>query len=94
MDVTYFKDIKPLFREKDVTCMQERFNLYSYDDVSKYADAIYQQVSTYKMPEDGPWTDDKIKLFKEWMDTGKQEGTQTSASEREAFYKVIIENYK
>ncbi len=33
-------DVKPLFRERDRKAMQSRFDLWSYDDVSRHAEVI------------------------------------------------------
>ena len=39
---SFARDIRPLFREKDVNSMKKAFDLSSYDDVRDHADAILQ----------------------------------------------------
>ena len=55
-DATGFEtDIKPLFREIDRQSMLRHFDLWSYDDVSRYADAILARLRDGTMPCDGAW---------------------------------------
>jgi hypothetical protein len=85
-EITFYQDIKPLFRVSDRTCMNAKFDLYSYDDVSKNADRIYKALNGGQMPPDSKWSQENINKFKKWIDTGKKEG---NPPEQEAFYKVI-----
>ena len=51
------------------------FDLWSYKDVKDNADDIYDSVSNGRMPPPsggGPWSKDKVDLFKQWMDGGYQ----------------------
>lgn len=64
-------DIKPLFREKDRQSMLAYFDLWSYDDVSRYADAILVRLADGTMPCDRPWPEARISLFQRWTETGK-----------------------
>jgi hypothetical protein len=57
--------------------MQPRqLDLSNYDDVKNNAGAIYDRVKStddgFRMPPppDPPWSQDKIDLFKRWMDEG------------------------
>jgi hypothetical protein len=68
---SFDRDIKPMFRDKDRTSMLQRFDLWSYSDVSQHADAILGQVSAGRMPCDGRWPDDHVELFRQWMESGK-----------------------
>jgi hypothetical protein len=72
MSVSFATDIRPLFRDKDITEMRDISNLdlAAYQDVRDNADAIYEQVETGWMPCDVPWSPDKVALFKQWMDEG------------------------
>ena len=71
-DPTGFEtEIKPLFREKDRQSMLRHFDLWAYDDVSRYADAILARVQNGSMPCDGPWPQDKVGLFEQWIESGK-----------------------
>jgi len=69
--IGYEADIKPLFRERDRASMEFAFDLWSYDDVSAHADAIYAQVDGGSMPCDGPWPAESVAAFKRWIDAGK-----------------------
>jgi hypothetical protein len=68
--VGYERDIRPLFREKDVTSMAKAFDLASYDDVRAHADGILQRVADGSMPCDGPWSQERVDLFRSWVDAG------------------------
>ena len=68
-DATGFEtDIKPLFREIDRQSMLRHFDLWSYDDVSRYADAILARLRDGTMPCDGAWPQAQIDLFQRWAD--------------------------
>jgi hypothetical protein len=63
-------DIRPLFREKDISSMSNRFDLSSYDDVRASANEIVTRLADGSMPCDGAWPDDKVALFRDWMEAG------------------------
>jgi hypothetical protein len=65
-------DIKPMFREKDRRSMQRHFDLWSYDDVSRHADAIFARVQAGNMPCDGAWPETQVDLLQRWVESGKQ----------------------
>ncbi len=66
--------IIPLFRDHDVESMMSfGLNLGDYTDVKNNAGVIYDRVKEESMPCDGPWNDEKISLFKKWIDTGMNE---------------------
>jgi hypothetical protein len=65
-------DIKPLFNDRDRGSMLSQFDLWSYDDVSRNADAILQQVSSGSMPCYGAWPSERVDLFRQWVESGKQ----------------------
>ena len=71
--VSYDEHIRPLFREKDHQSMRFAFDLWSYEDVSANATAIFEKVSTGVMPCDGAWPSERVELFRRWMDTGMRE---------------------
>jgi hypothetical protein len=51
------------------------FDLWSYGEVKDNADDIHDSVSSGRMPPSqagGPWSKDKVDLFKQWMDDGYQ----------------------
>jgi hypothetical protein len=64
-------DIKPLFRERDRQAMQSRFDLWSYDDVSRHADIILTRLRNGTMPCDGAWPPAQIDLFQRWVESGR-----------------------
>jgi len=63
--------IKPLFRPYDRQSMTFAFDLWSYDGVSKHADAILTRLRAGTMPCDGPWADEQIEVFQRWVESGK-----------------------
>ena len=50
--------------------MKKAFDLSDYDDVRAHADAILGKVSAGAMPCDGPWPQDKVDLFRRWIEEG------------------------
>jgi len=71
--VSYDEHIRPLFREHDHESMRFAFDLWSYEDVSANATAIFEKLSTGAMPCDGAWPSERVELFRRWMDTGMRE---------------------
>ena len=69
---SFARDIRSLFREKDINSMKKAFDLSSYDDVRSHADAILGRVSAGSMPCDGPWPKDQVDLFRRWVEEGLQ----------------------
>ncbi|MET0615046.1 MAG: hypothetical protein ABW142_06335 [Thermoleophilaceae bacterium] len=65
--------IKPLFRERDRESMQRAFDLWSYEDVSRHADAILARLRAGDMPCDGAWPRDQVDLLQTWAEGGKAE---------------------
>jgi hypothetical protein len=63
-------DIKPLFRERDRQAMQSRFDLWSYDDVSRHAEVILTRLRNGTMPCDGAWPAAQVDLFQRWAESG------------------------
>lgn len=77
MAVSFENDIKPVMTATDREHMLFMFDLWSYKDVKDNADDIYDSVSNGRMPPapprgDGPWSQDKVDLFKQWIDGGFQ----------------------
>lgn len=52
------RDIRPLFREKDITSMSSVFDLSDYDDVRASAGRIRGAVAGGTMPCDGRWPEE------------------------------------
>lgn len=73
MALSFAKDILPMFREGDVKCMASDgvlLNDPAWMRVAANAQAVYDAVSNGSMPPDAPWTEDRVKTFKAWMDEG------------------------
>lgn len=68
--LSFAKDIHPLFRERDVQSMQFAFDLGSYEDVKASAEGIYERLNDGSMPCDGAWPQDRVALFRQWIDEG------------------------
>jgi hypothetical protein len=73
MALSFATDIRPLFRDGDVECM-ESMGVALHDAawmcVPANAQSVYGAVSGGTMPPDEPWPADRVSLFKEWMDAG------------------------
>ena len=69
--VRFETHIKPMFREPDRDSMEFAFDLWSFDDVSAYADSILARLRDGTMPCDGAWPRNQIDLFERWVNDGK-----------------------
>ena len=67
---SFARDIRPLFRDKDVEEMSFAFDLSKYDDVKTNASSIYDRLRDGSMPCDEAWPDDQISLFERWIQEG------------------------
>jgi hypothetical protein len=67
---SFERDIRPLFRSKDIESMSTAFDLSSYDDVRANADPIYQRLADGSMPCDGAWPPEQLERFRQWIDAG------------------------
>lgn len=76
-------EVKALFTQADRDHMLavRGFDLWNCADVQKWAHLILQRVTDQNNPmppqpwashngEDGPWSDDKVKVLQAWMDDG------------------------
>ena len=68
--LSFERDIKPLFRQKDRDAMQRAFDLFDYDDVVENADAIVGSLRNGQMPCDGAWPGEQVDKLQEWIDAG------------------------
>ena len=50
---SFERDIRPLFRSKDVEAMSGAFDLSSYEDVRTNAQRIYERLANGSMPCEG-----------------------------------------
>jgi truncated hemoglobin YjbI len=69
--LSFEQHIRPLFREQDRASMTFAFDLWSYDDVSRHADAILGRLQEGTMPCDGAWPPERVETFERWLSTGK-----------------------
>lgn len=70
--LSFEKDIRPLFRDKDRTSMLRAFDLWSFADVVAHQDAILDQVRAGQMPCDGAWPAQNVSLLATWIAQGSQ----------------------
>jgi hypothetical protein len=71
-DLSFERDVKPLFRESDRAAMSKAFDLWSATDVAAHGDAIVARLREGSMPCDGPWPADQVEVVARWLDTGSQ----------------------
>ena len=69
-DLSFERDIKPLFREKDRERMEFAFDLWDVDDVKEAAPLILERLSDGDMPCDGEWPEDPLDMFRNWIQSG------------------------
>jgi hypothetical protein len=69
-EVTFARDIRPLFRDRDIGSMAFAFDLSSYEEVRANAEGIYEKLAAGTMPCDGPWPAEDVDRFRTWIDTG------------------------
>jgi hypothetical protein len=70
-ELSFERDIKPLFRAKDRDSMLRAFDLFDYDDVVENADAIAGSLRSGQMPCDGAWPAGQVDTLQQWIDQGK-----------------------
>ena len=70
-ELSFERDIKPLFRTKDRDSMMQAFDLFDYDDVVENADAIVGSLRSGQMPCDGAWAAGQVDTLQQWIDQGK-----------------------
>jgi len=69
--LSFARDIRPLFRQKDRDSMISAFDLFDYASVVAHADAIAGALRSGKMPCDGAWPADQVEKLQQWIDDGK-----------------------
>ncbi len=75
---TWYSDIRQLFTDTDITHMRSQgLDLSIYDVVKDNAMIIYGQVASGGMPPppEGPWPQDWVTTFFNWINTGCPKGT-------------------
>jgi hypothetical protein len=68
--ISFERQIKPLFRDRDRQSMRWAFDLWSHDDVAQNSDAILDRLRDGTMPCDGAWPDEQISFFEVWVEAG------------------------
>jgi hypothetical protein len=73
--LSFEKDVRPLFRERDRGSMLEvaNFDLWARDDVAEHSQAILERVESGSMPCDQAWPEERVALFRRWIDAGMPE---------------------
>lgn len=69
--LSFERDVRPLFRDKDRDSMMSAFDLFDHADVAENADAIVGALRSGQMPCDGAWPDSQVVALQEWIDAGK-----------------------
>jgi hypothetical protein len=69
-ELSFERDIKPLFRAKDRDSMSAAFDLFEYEAVAEHADVIVGALRSGRMPCDGAWPLSQVDTLQRWMDAG------------------------
>ena len=73
MSLSFAKDIRPLFRDGDIECMEPsgiKLDDPAWMCIPANAQSVYKEVAAGTMPPDEPWPPERVSLFKKWMDAG------------------------
>jgi len=68
--LSFERDVRPMFREKDRDSMLRAFDLWSYGDVHAHQDAILGRLRNATMPCDGAWPPEHVAVFQRWIADG------------------------
>lgn len=68
--LSFERDIRPLFRERDREVMEFAFDLWAYEDVKECASTILRRLEDGTMPCDRPWDNERLSLLREWISSG------------------------
>jgi hypothetical protein len=68
--LSFDRDIRPLFTERDRASMRWAFDLGEVASVRQHADAILEQVAAGRMPCDTAWPAEQVALFRRWVQAG------------------------
>jgi hypothetical protein len=71
-ELSFVRNIKPLFRDEDHDNNMLGFglDLYDYERVKDCAAKILERLADGSMPCDEAWPEDRVTLFRRWMDEG------------------------
>ena len=70
-ELSFERDIRPLFRTKDRDSMMAAFDLFDHADVAEHADAIVGSLRSGQMPCDDAWPASQVETLQRWIDMGK-----------------------
>jgi hypothetical protein len=68
--ISFERDIRPLFRDKDRVRMEWAFDLWRFEDVKENAPAILERLEVGDMPCDESWPEERIATFRSWTQGG------------------------
>jgi hypothetical protein len=68
--LSFEKDIRAMFREKDRQRMEWAFDLWRYEDVRDNAPGILERIEDGSMPCDEPWPPEQIERLRAWIAAG------------------------
>jgi len=68
--LSFERDVRPMFREKDRDSMLKHIDLWSYSDVRAHRDAILSRLGDGTMPCDGAWPPEHVAVFQRWIAGG------------------------
>lgn len=69
-ELSFERDVRPMFRETDRASMLKRFDLWSRGDVRAHQDAILERLRDGTMPCDGAWPAEHVAVFQRWIASG------------------------
>ena len=70
--LSFERDLKPLFRERDRATMLSvaNFDLWNRDDVADNSQGILMRLEEGSMPCDEAWPADRVETFRRWIEAG------------------------
>jgi hypothetical protein len=73
--LSFERDIRPLFRERDRASMLDvaNFDLWAPGDVAENSQAILERLENGSMPCDRAWSEEQVALFRRWVGAGMPE---------------------
>jgi hypothetical protein len=73
--LSFERDVRPLFRERDRGSMLDvaNFDLWARHDVAEHSQAILERLENGSMPCDQPWPDERVAVFRRWVEAGMPE---------------------
>jgi hypothetical protein len=69
-DLSFERDIFPLFRARDIEAMSFAFDLSSHEEVCENAEEIHSRLADGTMPCDAPWSEGDVERVRRWIDAG------------------------